>query len=437
MPMGDSITEQNVLEKLSVACSVMLDQRAPVELIKAHPFHVKFPGSVAPHESRIACKIQVDSKRQHWHSTGLYAAAGDVITVHCPPHTKEQNITIRIGCHSDQLYQKKEWKRAPDICREFIIDSELVRIASSFGGLIYVDVKEEMDIGVLDFIIENAVLAPRFILDETDINDWQNIIRNYPAPWAEFQSKYVIHSVPSSYARTVIDPRPALQTWDQGVSYCADLASNSQYTHSHARYVTDVQISLGYMHSGYPIMTLLDQAEDDQLLNANNVKTNWGLWHELGHNFQNDWWTFSGSEEVTVNIFTVYVHYKFNNDTWDALKHRFANNNQMPQLMRNFMNKPSFELWKSDPFIGLIMYIQMIEAFGFESFKRVFRQYLTFEDHPEDDKQKRDKWLVMYSRTVKRDMSAFFDMWKIPVSNQAKREVSKLPKWIPGKSNLL
>jgi hypothetical protein len=36
----------------------------------------------------------------------------------------------------------------------------------------------------------------------------------------------------------------------------------------------------------------------------------WGYFHELGHNRQRSWWTFRGTGEVTVNLFTLYSHEK-------------------------------------------------------------------------------------------------------------------------------
>ena len=56
-------------------------------------------------------------------------------------------------------------------------------------------------------------------------------------------------------------------------------------------------------------MTLSDQY--DKLVDVNNLMAgSWGLYHELGHNHQNRDWTFDGTVEVTVNLFTLYVYDK-------------------------------------------------------------------------------------------------------------------------------
>ena len=78
--------------------------------------------------------------------------------------------------------------------------------------------------------------------------------------------------------------------------------------------MADVQLSGGYMHSGYPIMTHLDVAtgRDGQLakvLDLERLKRegSWGHFHELGHNRQEGAWTFAGTGEVTCNLFTLYA----------------------------------------------------------------------------------------------------------------------------------
>ena len=68
---------------------------------------------------------------------------------------------------------------------------------------------------------------------------------------------------------------------------CADLAARPRERARPERYVTDVQISAGYMHAGYPIMTHLDAAARFVDLRASGRrKGDWGLFHEMGHNHQ-------------------------------------------------------------------------------------------------------------------------------------------------------
>ena len=42
--------------------------------------------------------------------------------------------------------------------------------------------------------------------------------------------------------------------------------------------------------------------------NYEPTRSNWGFFHEVGHNHQNPDLTFHGTVEVTVNLFDLYVH---------------------------------------------------------------------------------------------------------------------------------
>lgn len=79
------------------------------------------------------------------------------------------------------------------------------------------------------------------------------------------------------------------------------------------------------------------------------------------------------------------------------------------------------------------MYVQIQEAFGWDAFKKVFAEYrqLKPQDRPKTDDEKRDQWLIRLSRTVGRNLSKFFEVWGVPVSEQAKQAVSDLPIWMP------
>ncbi len=51
------------------------------------------------------------------------------------------------------------------------------------------------------------------------------------------------------------------------------------------RMAHDVDISAGYMHSGYPVMTFLDVV-DSTLVFPMTGPGHWGHFHEFGHNHQ-------------------------------------------------------------------------------------------------------------------------------------------------------
>jgi hypothetical protein len=97
----------------------------------------------------------------------------------------------------------------------------------------------------------------------------------------------------------------------------------------------------------------------------------------------------------------------------------------------------NFSKWKSDPFLALIMYQQLQEGFGWDAYKKVFAEYrsLSSDELPKNDDEKRDQWLVRFSRTVGKNLGPFFQYWGIPTSAAARQSISNLPSWMPAGSS--
>ena len=111
------------------------------------------------------------------------------------------------------------------------------------------------------------------------------------------------------------------------------------------------------------MMAHLDQQAN--LVDVEHLRSecNWGFYHEVGHNHQVDDWTFDGTVEVTVNLFTLYV-FEFlcgTPVTGDFHGHHESRAEMM--ALYDFDN-PDFELWKREPFLALVMYAQIQQEFG-------------------------------------------------------------------------
>ena len=61
----------------------------------------------------------------YWHSTGLYASPGTVVTVTLPNSllASAGSITYLVGCHTDGIWHKEEWTRMPEMTRRWVISS--------------------------------------------------------------------------------------------------------------------------------------------------------------------------------------------------------------------------------------------------------------------------------------------------------------------------
>lgn len=410
-------------------------RRAPAD-VRAHPAAAVFPGPVPRGTKRVVQGVSIDTRRNGWHSTGLYAPPGAPIEASVEePDTAAAargSLRLRIGAHTDLLWDKAEWKRVPEITCDTPFVAGVTRLASPMGGLVYVDVPEGCKLERATIRITGAVPAPRFVRGESTVEQWRSLDRLFKAPWGELESEKVILTLPAAVLRELDDPDEVLAHWERVSDAAADLAGIPRQRARPHRLVPDVQISAGYMHAGYPIMTHLDvQRAFVDLSALNDSDRAWGFYHELGHNHQSPDWTFEGTGEVTCNLFTLYIL-----DTVAGLppeRTRMNDRACRDLIARYFDGGARFEDWKRDPFVALVMYVQMQAAFGWDAYRRIFAEYrdLPAADRPGTDDAKRDQWLVRMSRTVGKDLGPFFQAWGIPVSEAARQSISQLPDWMP------
>lgn len=428
------VTNQQPLERLALSLDLTDAMNAPAAQVKAHPAARAFPGDVPPGTPRVTRALTLDMAVPDWHSTGLYAAPGAVVTVTVPAEAVKKGLAVRIGAHTDALWHLDKWQRAPAITRSFPITQTMTQAANAFGGPIYIAVPDGKESDKIPVLISGAVEAPLFVLDQTTPAEWRTSLRARPAPWAEMAGHNVIFSVPSDLVRAIEDPAPLMQLWDRIVA-AQDRLADLPPRRRPERIVADRQISAGYMHSGYPIMTPIDDTTRLAMSEPRlRTEGSWGHFHELGHNHQSPDWTFDGTGEVTNNVYDLYVYAKVLGLPFDsghpAIRDRTV---RMARVRKYIEAGAPFDQWKKDPFLALTMYIQLIEGFGWTPFERVFAEYrhLSDAERPHTDDQKRDQWLTRFSRTVGRDLGPFFQAWGVPTSDTARASLHDLPPWMP------
>ncbi|MBM4112892.1 MAG: hypothetical protein FJ253_05880, partial [Phycisphaerae bacterium] len=440
---GRPIRRKDSLARALLAIELQVDSAAAPDSVTAHPSARAFPGSVDDAAPRVDGSVTIDAAIPGWHSVGLYAPPGGIITVTARGAVPD-GVRLRIGAHSDTLWHLDRWERAPEVVRSWPIPASSalteehsragsdagtpLRVASAFGGLIYIEVSKRSE-NSLEFEISGAVEAPRFVLGRTTAEQWQRA-RQAPAPWGELESGKVIVTVPSGFLRELDDPWELMQFWDRISDAHATLACIPLQPERPHRFVADLQISAGYMHSGYPIMTHLDAAKfmtDLETLRRGS----WGLLHELGHNHQESDWTFGGTVEVTCNLFALHAIDTICTPGEGNRGHEGVNS--PPSLAKHLAAGAPFDAWKQDPFLALHMYVQLEREFGWQTFKKVFAEYraLPRDERPRSDDEKRDQWMVRFSRACGRNLGPFFDAWGVPTSAAARHSIVGLPEWYP------
>ncbi|MBI5834428.1 MAG: hypothetical protein HZB16_19190 [Armatimonadetes bacterium] len=410
-------------------------RRASVAELKAHPAAATFPGAVAAEVPRVTRTVAVDTATPAWASLGLYAAPGEAVEVTLPDAALKAGLGLRIGCHTDTLWGLESWQRFPEISYATKLTKTTTRFGNPFGGVVYIDVPGGCKLGRLEVKVAGAVEMPLFVRGVTSLDDWKTRLRGLQAPWAELATKKIILSVPASVVRTLDDPEALLAVWDKGMDAQADLAGIPRDRPRPERMACDQQISAGYMHSGYPIMTWLDVPPtmvDIAKMRDGGAKNCWGFWHELGHNHQQGAWTFDGTVEVTNNLFSLYSCEVVSGEK--VVDSSWLNPAKRSETVRKyFADGAPFDRWKSDPALALMMYAQLQQQFGWDAVRKTIASYRTNAggEQPKSDQDKRDQWMVRFSRTVGRNLGPFFTTWGVPTSDAARKSIEGLPVWLP------
>ncbi|KAK9400221.1 TRPM8 channel-associated factor 2 [Crotalus adamanteus] len=323
----------------------------------------------------------------------MYVSPATTVTLLFPPSILSAKLQVQIGCHTDSLVNLKEWMRPPVVTRRFPVKTAKMEISSLWGGLLYIIVPDNCSLGYFSVTIEGATQAPYFKHGETSIQDWQDTIRHYPAPWAELETENIILTLPPE------------------------------------RIVADVQISAGWMHAGYPVMSNVGALPEIINVQAFHSKGTWGPIHELGHNQQKSGWNFSPhTTEATCNLWSVYVK-----ETVLHISREIAHPALLPDArrerietyIRNGANLEDFEV-----FTALEPYLQLQEAFDWDPYIHILAKYQTMSNIPDDNRYKMNLWAETFSQEVNRNLGPFFKTWGWPIEGSISKKLAmSYPAW--------
>ncbi|XP_078512420.1 TRPM8 channel-associated factor homolog [Lissotriton helveticus] len=374
--------------------------------------------------------LTIDAKNQGstaWRSTGLYLYPLQNATIVFPPAAIEADLQVQIGCHSDNLSDAEEFCRPPVVIKLYQVKSEKMTISNLWGGLIYILVPSGCQLGFVQVTIQGAVHAPFYKHGETTESAWLDTVRHYSAPWAEFATENIILTVPAENACLVKNPGALMSTWDRIMAPIAELAAIPSFLRPE-RIVADVQISAGWMHSGYPIMCHLQSVKD--LIDLEHIKSvgTWGPLHELGHNQQCWGWNIApNTTEATCNLWSVYISEKVlgipRSKAHEALQPA-VRTEAIKNYIRNGAKLEDWTVWTA-----LETYLQLQEGFGWAPFIQLFSDYQKMNDIMNEKKYKMNLWAELFSKQVKKNLVPFFKMWGWPITDSTTQKVSSLPEW--------
>ncbi|XP_030633903.1 TRPM8 channel-associated factor homolog [Chanos chanos] len=373
--------------------------------------------------ARVCISVKTEDFKE-WISTGLYLSPGMKTYIEIPPEIIGKDWQVQIGCQSDDLGKAEVLKRAPVVCELFPVNAEKIHVCNLWGGLIYLIAPPKSQVKGMEIIIKTAIQAPYYKSDETTVKDWVNNIRNAPAPWAELEFENIILTMDSDIIRQLERPDKVATLWDNIMKGVADLAAKPAKFPRKERFVADVQISAGFLHSGYPIMMHTESAWD--LMGP--MKDMWGPIHELGHNQQRSVWEFRPhTTECTCNIWSVYIHETVLQISREQAHEEMTSARRLRRIqsyVKGGQNLKEWEVWTA-----LETYMQLQEKFGWDAFKTVFAAYHHMKDVPDHKEGKMNVYTETFSKVVNMNLAPFFKAWGWPIEPSTEERLSSLPVW--------
>jgi len=437
--VGHNMGEDPVADTL-LRVEAALTQNLPADELPAHPSHVEFPGEVPANATRISRIVTIDGNqsglpsnfgysqaRSHVRmTTGLYAAPGEVVTVTLPSEAVDSDIYVLVGAHSDNLWEKSQLHRHPEIVRWWNVDQHHMEVGNAFGGPIYIAVSPGSTLGDFQVTISNAVKAPTYIHGHTDVLQWLQEYRHDPAPWAEIGSDQFILTVPSNEIRDLDDPDDLMDWWDEALGMEHELYGFLPWPRVE-RAVFDTQISAGWMHSGYPFMA--HDLSVPGVVNVSYMAENgdWGMFHELGHNHQWMPSTLPGTTESSCNFASVYLM----EELVGIEGHGAISPDQRSSRMRSYFedgsNISNWSVW-----VALDTYLIIKEEWGWEPITEALSVYynLPNDEVPEGDIEEFNEWVVRISNSTGYNLAPYHEAWGFPLTQATFDALEYLPVWV-------
>lgn len=422
-----------------------------------------FPGLVCAEEPRISktlsmnldfnavpTTLRINVPPYPQFSTGFYAAPGEVITIDVPANM--YSLSVQIGAWTDNLTGKiaqgNPVKRAPIVYMKQQLAPGRNQLRNLYGGHVYilsnVPVKNPVSI-----TFGNVCNSPDFVLGQTNAAQWQTAIRTSCVPFLELRSKNFTIVVPREYCLQypIADPADMLTEWDMGMD--EDVYGWTGLTENAAdpldkspmlpmRFVLDVDPVVGYGHNGFPIVAVQDQYWFTSFSNVNRLKNAdvWGVYHEIGHNFQQGWWSWSTLGETTNNLFI----YKLANrmyrrgltSAWPPKEHLNAAESATAISFANDAaggkNFDGTDARINSPFFRLVPFLQIFDKVpanwdgngmpdGWGFFPYLYSQTRRALRQPGSDLAKHDYFFEALCDYTKKNWVVFFIKWGIQVSD--------------------
>jgi hypothetical protein len=377
----------------------------------------------------------------NWISTGLWAPAGELVTIKVPDDVF--GLTVQIGSQTDNLTGKTDLKRDPVIFNRKQLYPGENKVRNLYGGLIYILPPRPFG-RIVPIVFSNVAKSASFFLGKTTDAEWQQLLHTTTVPFFELVGKRIVFTLETSKmkANPIPSPNSLMQLWDSTIKvaywdWTGMIEGNPDVKHrapfNQWRIVHDVQPSAGAQHSGFPVVAMNTLNYFTQAVTVDNVKnSNWGTYHELGHNMQQgSTWSFNGNGEVTNNLFNFKVANMYGLQhgnmlrSWNAAKGYVALDSNAKRWTGT-ATWPGSSTAVTNPTDDAKMsfYTQIFEKYGYGFMTYLYTAARNARFTSIDDQSKIDFYYERLCEYTGIDMYRFMREWGLAISATSRKKIA-------------
>lgn len=384
-------------------------------------------GSPDPNELAVIKEITTEARPGGNHLTGLYAPAGEVITIEMSKEDLEKTggVKIEIGQYSQNNQLNNIWKarddfkRMPEMGNEMLASSTKSYVGSFLGGPIYITPNKQCTFTVK---ISGALEYCHFIYGLTTEEEF-NRLKEKSAPYFDLEvwDKCVRHSGPKAYANLDYENLNKISAFWLSVSNISRQIPMGSSANLGIDFLYDPFVAAGSAVAfvGRNWCNLppdwMSGALDYEGFMTNG---NWGPIHEYNHHFQR--YGFAPGDEVTNNALSLlsYINYtqisagRPNLSGWNKYL------NPATSLKETLSQNANGQTTSS-----LNTYADIIHTFGVETFIKAASNG--------KGQGGADTWYKALSDATGYNMNYYFSLLNQTVSDEVSQSYNTLKPFIP------
>ncbi|EGO8956809.1 hypothetical protein KI121_002620, partial [Enterococcus faecalis] len=380
------------------------------------------------------------TKERRWfeHSaletTGIFLPKGKEIKIIVDEEPEDLQVAIGQYGEYENLETEEDY---PYIKSYPLKKGENIISRPESDGMVYLENKSYNQ--KLTVTLEGGVEVPKYVLGKEgsaeEFSKMANKLKD-KVPFFEIEGKYAFGTFQMSQLEYLDyenkDRLPELLNyWDQVVTWTNEVYGfNEEAGYAAAKnldqriHITNPDSGAGYASATSKRITFqIDTGASKHILSGLPNEDQWGLWHEIGHTYQNPYYKFEEMTEVTVNISANYIRQKVGmGDRTESRKNEIAAYLSKPREEKNYIEQNVFDK------LAALWTLQRV--FGDDFFPTLSQEYRTTplsELSNSNSEEQIQSMIQMMSKVTNRNLAVYFDYWGLDASEKTWEYCNKLP----------